>query len=81
MADKKTTPVTPEIEAAVGKTFAVKDADDSRRFKVIKVLPDFQFGAKGGGKQHAFEVHRVDKEGWFTPPAKTFLEGHVEVKE
>jgi hypothetical protein len=73
--------VTEEMKAAVDKEFAPKDANGQpageRRFKVVKLLPDFNFGAKGGGKQPAFEVHRLDKEAWHTPPAKAFLETHV----
>ena len=80
MAQKIT--VTPEMSAAVGKTFAVKDSEnDPRRFKVAGVIESLDFGPKNGGRQTAFVVHRLDKEGEHTPPAAQFLAGHVEVSE
>ena len=80
MAQKIT--VTPEMTAAVGKTFAVKDSEnDPRRFKVAGVIESLDFGPKNGGRQPAFVVHRQDKDAEHTPPAAQFLRDHVLVPE
>jgi hypothetical protein len=76
--------IAPELLAAKGKIYAPKGASGSaadRRFKVVEVIPSFDFGPKRGGRRPAFEVHRLDKDAAHTPPAEEFLAEHDEVPE
>jgi len=76
--------VTPEMTAAVGKTFGIKDAAGSaadRRFKVVRLIEALDFGVKRGGRRPAFEVHRLDADSVHTPPAEEFLAEYEEVTE
>jgi hypothetical protein len=82
----KEIPAASDPADAVGKTYAIKDAAGSvaeRRFKVLKVMENFDFGPRRGGRKTALHVIRLDADGngisEFTPPADEFLGGHVEV--
>jgi hypothetical protein len=74
--------VTPEMSAAVGKTFAIKMAEGdaaNRRFKVAGLVAAVDFGSKRGGRQPAFIVHRVGYDSESTPSAEQFLAEYEEV--
>lgn len=85
MSDKKKTPsgtaASPaSLEKHLEQEFKPKaHLGATHRFKPVKLIERFDFGARRGGRQPAFVVARLDKAGVSTQPAAAFLESHKPV--